>query len=528
MGLWNLYFILKLSLFFADLIDFHVWLNLAFALALLLPVPAGRWRWLRTAIAIPVATVLFYHDTRFPPFERLTAQTDMLSQFSWNYLGELLARFINPMVVATCVGVALIALMAGRKLRLSSFVLLAICPLVPAYQYLQQAGPLHASMQAVAATGETENAGIAPPGASGKPDNAALDQALSAFYKAQAGRQVVFPKPGPGPAFDVVVLQVCSMAWDDLMLAGLDKSAPMQRFDLLFRQFNTATAYSGPAAIRLLRSNCGQTPHSALYEPAAPSCYLFEEFAGAGFKPEMLLNHDGRFGDMITEIQRYGALNVTPGDIKDAPVLGMAFDGTPNKDDYSVLSHWFGQRKQSAAERVALYYNTNSLHDGNHPVGTREGANSAAGYANRVKRLFADINHFLDELEASGRKVVVIMIPEHGAGSRGDRMQIPFMRENPSPAITIAPVGVRLIGLPKPAAPIEVAQPTSYIDLAGLLRDIILQNPYASGGPDARSLASGIGSTPHVAENDGSVVVRYGQDYYIRYKDSAWTPYQYR
>lgn len=526
MGLWNLYFIGKLGLHFADYIDFAVWLNLALAIALLLPPPAARgWQWLRLAVVIPAAIALFYHDTRFPPFSRLIAQSGNLSQFSADYLTELVTRFIDPRVVLAGVGLLLLSLMAARKLRLSSFVLLAIVPGVPLHQYLKTPG---AGLVATAAVTDAGMAtGIAPPGAVGEPDNAALDQALDVFYKTQGERQVAFSPPAQGPDFDVVILQICSLAWDDLKLAGLERSGPMTHFDLLFRQFNSATAYSGPAAIRLLRSTCGQTSHSALYQSAPQSCHLFEQFANAGFKPRMLLNHDGRFGNMLTEIQGYGGLTVKPDDIGGLPDLWQAFDGSPIKDDHAALSRWLQQRQQAPTGRMALFYNSTSLHDGNHPVGSKPGASSAAAYGARARRLLDDIDRFLSDLEASGRRTVVIMIPEHGAGSRGDRMQIPFMRENPSPAITLVPVGVRLVGLPKPAAPVEITQPASYIDLAGLLRDLIQQNPYASGGPDARTLASGVGSTPHVAENEGSVVARYGPDFYIRYQDSAWSEYRY-
>lgn len=529
MGLWNLYFIIKLALHVADYIDFSVWLNLALAIALLLPLPAARrwprgWHWLRTALVVPAAIALFYHDTRFPPFSRLIAQSDNLSQFSLDYLAELAGRFFNPKVALACVGLVLLSLMAARKLRLSSFVLLAIFPGMPLLEYLKTpAAPVVIADAGNAAS----STGIAPAGAVGKPDNAALDEALNAFYKTQGERQVTFSPPTQGPDFDVVILQICSLAWDDLKLAGLDRSGPMTRFDLLFRQFNSATAYSGPAAIRLLRSSCGQTPHSALYKPVPQSCYLFEQLANAGFQRQMLLNHDGRFGNMLSEIQHFGGLNVPPGDISGLPDLWQAFDGSPIKDDHAVLARWLKQRQAAPGGRMALFYNSTSLHDGNHPVGVQGSPSSAGAYGVRVHRLLDDINRFFDDLEASGRKTVVIMIPEHGADSRGDRMQIPFMRENPSPAITLVPVGVRLIGLPRPAAPVEITQPTSYIDLAGLIRDMILQNPYASGGPDARALASGVTGTPHVAENEGSVVARYGESFFIRYQDSAWSDYQY-
>ncbi|MDC6625665.1 cellulose biosynthesis protein BcsG, partial [Leclercia adecarboxylata] len=104
-------------------------------------------------------------------------------------------------------------------------------------------------------------------------DSLALDNWLENFFKAEAARQTQFPPPSPqSAAFDVVVLNVCSLAWDDLDAVGLRDNALLQRMDVVFDRFNSATSYSGPAAIRLLRASCGQPRHQALYEPAPEQC----------------------------------------------------------------------------------------------------------------------------------------------------------------------------------------------------------------------------------------------------------------
>ena len=44
------------------------------------------------------------------------------------------------------------------------------------------------------------------------------------------------------------------------------------------------------------------------------------------------------------------------------------FDGSSVQSDYAVLSRWWQQRLADPAPRVALYYNSASLHDGNRLV----------------------------------------------------------------------------------------------------------------------------------------------------------------
>ena len=46
----------------------------------------------------------------------------------------------------------------------------------------------------------------------------------------------------------------------------------------------------------------------------------------------------------------------------------------------------------------------------------------------RAQKLFDDLDNFFTELEKSGRKVMVVVVPEHG-GAEGDKMQVSGLRD---------------------------------------------------------------------------------------------------
>ena len=173
-----------------------------------------------------------------------------------------------------------------------------------------------------------------------------------------------------------------------------------------------------------------------------------------------------------------------------------------------------------------MYYNSISLHDGNRYSGSRSG-NSMEIYHPRLTRLLSDIDRFLTQLSASGRRAVVVFIPEHGASVRGDRMQIAGMREIPSPRISIVPVGIKLIGTTGNAAtgPLIVSKPSSYLALSKLLSDFIGKTPFAGNGLDLSAYVRDLPSTEFVAENDDVVVMRRENRYFMRTRDTGWIEY---
>lgn len=529
MGAWNYYFIAKLFLYFGHYIGFHVLANLAFALFLAIPTQRPRLKLLRQIVAVPAGVALFYYDTWLPPFSRLISQASLLKGFDPVYMVELAGRFINPAVVAALALLYAVYFFARKRLRVSTFVFIAmLAPLLPLPEKSPDAG-MTAALPG--ATG-SQSSPASPEHPATKPPEPVTDEKLTAsldsFYKNEAARAVSFAPPEKSDApFDIIFLHICSLSWDDLDFVKERDNPLFKRFDIVFTDFNSAASYSGPAAIRVLRGSCGQQKHSALYEPSPPQCLTFDNLRQAGFEPQMAMDHDGHFGDFLAEVRKYGGLELTPFDeTKGMPPYLQSFDGTPVYDDYTMLSRWWEKRLKTPAARVAMYYNSISLHDGNRYSGSRSG-NSMEIYHPRLTRLLGDIDRFLAQLSASGRRAVVVFIPEHGASIRGDKIQIAGMREIPSPRISIVPVGVKLIGAAGNAAggPLIVSKPASYLALSKLLSGFIGKTPFAGSGLDLGEYVRDLPTTEFVAENDDVVVMRRGNRYFMRTRDTDWIEY---
>ena len=123
-----------------------------------------------------------------------------------------------------------------------------------------------------------------------------------------------------------------------------------------------------------------------------------------------------------------------------------SFDGEPIYRGDALFGRWLNERTQSQAARNVTFFNLIALHDGNRYVASRQ----IAPYKERLKTLLDQLDDFMTTLEQSGRKVAVVMVPEHGAALTGDKMQMAGLRDIPSPSITLVPVGVALLGTKAP------------------------------------------------------------------------------
>lgn len=525
LGAWNLYFLLKLLLVWQGLLNFHVLPNLLFAGVLLLPLRHGWLRWSRRWLAVPVAVALFYHDTWLPPLERLAALADMLD-FSAEYLLELAGRLVNWQLLGLCLLLVIAYCLLAPWLRLTSISVLGMLWL--ALQALPGTSSLTpaANAQAMAAPQAPDGHGPIAQTDGGPADGRTLDAYLERFYRDEAGRRTQFVPAGAGRApFDLLLLNICSLAWSDLQTSGLSGHPLLQRMDIVFDSFNSASAYSGPAVIRLLRASCGQTSHAGLYQPPDEQCLLFENLKALGFGTEMLLNHNGRFDGFLQEVQAEGRMPAPTALTNRLRHHLVGFDGSPIWRDQEVLGGWWQQRRDLDRPRMALFYNSISLHDGNRRV-HEGGRTQRADYQSRARQLLDDLGAFIDELQRSGRRVVLVLVPEHGAALHGDRMQIAGMREIPSPAITHVPVGIKLIGMSAPprGEPLHVREPSSYLALSELIARLHEGRADGPEGIDWATLLDGLPQTPRVAENAGTVVLDYQGSTYIRIKNE-WLPY---
>ena len=122
-----------------------------------------------------------------------------------------------------------------------------------------------------------------------------------------------------------------------------------------------------------------------------------------------------------------------------------------------------------------------------------------------------------------------MMVPEHGAAIRGDKMQISGLREIPSPQITHGVVGIRLLGqgVDTPAEPIVITKPTSFIEISTIVANILSANPFDPGSYNPADLVKNVQQTASVSENGGTVVLEHNGKYFIRLDGSNnWTEYQ--
>ncbi|MHB9118811.1 MAG: cellulose biosynthesis protein BcsG [Burkholderiales bacterium] len=520
-GSWNIYFLAKFALFWKGLIGFHTYENLAFAAFLLVPAKSPLWRRVKTAVAVPLGVALLYYDSWLPPIGRVLSQASLLAHFDLSYLLELIGRFVSWPIVAMLILAWAAYQIVSRWIRVGAIVMGALIVMAITHQEM---GSSFARASVAAAAGKPAGEGAGQGGGSeGK-----LDAALQNFYNKESLRAVSFPTPPPGAVpFDVIFVHICSLAWDDVRAVGLENHPLWQRFDVVLTRFNSASSYSGPAAIRVLRATCGQTSHAGLYSPVPDRCYLMDSLKRSGFEPNLVMNHDGHFDDFLKLLQIQGKLTVPAMPLNGIPVAQHAFDDSPVFDDLAVLSRWLDTRQKDGVPRVAAYYNTISLHDGNHLVGPDSNRNSLDTYKIRLTRLFDDLDKFMQKIESSGRRAVVVMVPEHGAALRGDKMQIPGLREIPSPAITLVPVGIKVVGpnLRREGDSLRIDAPTSYLAVSQIIARMLAKSPFAGDSFAPSDYVNELPTTDFVSENEGMVVMRRDNRYYLRQGNDGWAEY---
>ncbi|RLO46601.1 cellulose biosynthesis protein BcsG [Serratia marcescens] len=530
LGGWNLYFLAKFALLWFGYLNFHALPNLVFMAFLLMPIPSQRLHRWRHYLAIPIGIALFYHDTWLPGINSILSQGSQLAGFSAQYLLELIGRFINWQMIGAAFVLFISYLFVAQWVRVTVFTVAALVWL----NIVNIAGPavslLPATSTAAAGGANTPAtsapaAGDAAPADSLPPTSANLTAYLNQFYEREKGRTTAFPASLPADAqpFDLLVINICSLAWADMDAVNLQNHPLWSKMDIMFDNFNSATAYSGPAAIRLLRASCGQLSHRDLYQPVNQQCYLFDNLAKLGFKEQLMLDHSGVFGNFLKELREQGDMQ--------APLMSQAgigneltsFDGEPIYNDLELLTRWLDQQQKGGDGRTATFFNVIPLHDGNRFVGS----NKSADYPPRAQKLFDQLNTFLDQLEKSGRKVVVVIVPEHGAALVGDKMQMSGLRDIPSPNITHTPVGIKLVGMKAPhqGSPLQIKTPSSYLALSELVSRLVDGKVFSEPSVDWQALTQGLPQTPVISENDNAIVMLYQGKPYIRLNGGDWVPY---
>ncbi|MEX3020426.1 cellulose biosynthesis protein BcsG [Kluyvera sp. STS39-E] len=533
---WNLYFLVKFGLLWAGYLNFHPLLNLVFMAFLLFPLPNSRLHRWRQWIALPLGFALFWHDTWLPGPESIMSQGSQIAGFSADYMWDLVTRFINWQMVGVFFVLVVAWMFLNQWIRITVFVVIAMVwinlttlvgpsfSLWPTGQATSapaaatSASPAEASSGSIAASGDI-------PAQTAAPTSDNLNTWLTNFYASESKRVTAFPAQLPADAqpFDLLIINICSLASSDVEAAGLLQHPLWSHFDIRFSDFNSATSYSGPAAIRLLRASCGQPSHTNLYQPAGNQCYLFDNLSKLGFTQHLMLDHNGVFGDFLKEVRENGGMQSPLMDQSKLPVNLLSFDGSPVYDDLAVLNRWLQSQEVAAAGSSATFYNILPLHDGNH----YQGQSKTADYKTRAQKLFDELDAFFTELEKSGRKVMVIVVPEHGAALQGDKMQVSGLRDIPSPSITRVPAAVKFFGMKAPhqGAAIDINQPSSYLAISELVARAVDGKIFTEDSVDWSAFTGNLPQTAAVSENSNTVVMQYQGKPYVRLNGGAWVPY---
>ncbi|HBH63046.1 MAG TPA: cellulose biosynthesis protein BcsG [Erwinia persicina] len=529
LGGWNFYFLLKFALLWFGYLNFHALTNLVFLAWLLMPMPSLRLHRLRHGLSIPIGIALFWHDTWLPGLQTLLSQGGQLAGFSADYLLDLTTRFINWQMVGGAFVLLVLYLFIAQWIRVTVVVSLFLLWVNvvnlagPAFSLLpaQETAPPAAANVTPAAKKET----VSGMEETLPPTSANLTAHLNAFYNSEKQRITPFPDALPADAapFDILVINICSLAWSDIEFARLREHPLWQHFDVVLNNYNSATGYSGPAGIRLLRASCGQSSHSDLYKPADERCYLFDNLAKLGFKQQLMLDHPGVFGGYLQELREDGNLQ--------APLMSQAgikpeltsFDGEPVFNDAQLMQRWLDDRQKSSDTRSATFYNLIPLHDGTRDLGSSK----TAAWQPRAKLLFDQLDEFLTNLEKSGRRVMVLVVPEHGAALEGDRMQMSGLRDIPSPSITHVPVGIKFVGMKAPHAgkPLDVSTPTSLLAVSELISRVVDGQVFNAANVNMATLTADLPQTPVISENDNAVVMMYQGKPWIRLNGGDWVAY---
>lgn len=522
LGVWNVYFIIAFALAAFGYIELNLLGNALLMAWLLLPVGPKWLRILRGTLGVAAAAVLLYSESWLPGVDSILANKGGIAGFSLLYMAEFALDFINVKMVGWGLLVFLGYFLVRRYVRVTFFTIVYFLGAVT-MPWVQSILPERAPVVTADAGGQTNEA--AAPAKTGKADAKAVGEWYDAFLAYEHDRRARFPNglSEKDTPFDILLLSICSVSNDDLAVSQLDQHPLFKEFNIRFDSFNAATAYSGPALLRLLNGACGQPSHSELYGERRPECEIMTRLGTLGYSQRLLMDHSGEYDNFLQSMRDKAGVTATLDNAK-YPTRYMGFDDEEIADSLAVLRHWQRTQVKSKAGRTATLINFIALHDGNR----LPGRGRAEPFKPRAQEMFDNIRTFLRELERSGRKTMVVIVPEHGAAVRGDKIQVPRLRDIPTMRISRVPVMVKFVGLKgMPNEPIHVTGNTSYLALTSFIGKTLETDYFSKDGGTVplEQLVHDLPQTNPVSENGTVQTLEYQGREYFRQNGGEWKPY---
>lgn len=533
LGLWNVYFICKFFLTQLGYLRLELFANIALFCFLLLPANSKGMRFLKQLIALGCGIALLWSESWLPGPQSIMANASGITGFSVNYVLQLIWDFINWRMVFAGFAILLIYYAARDFIRVTAItgcwlLFLVVSPFFGSAPSQQSnlVPQTAAGKTAVGNPADTAAALAAAKGtAQGEITSEEIDKWYQTFIAYEKDRVAQFPdsiKPKDTP-FDIVILNICSLSTDDLIASNLINNRTFSQFNIRFDHFNSATSYSGPAALRLLNGACGQPSHEALYDTRRPECEIMNRLDSLGFKQHLFLDHSGVYDNYLNAMRTQAGLTA-PFERRRYPVKYVSFNDEEIADTLSVFRHWRSVVNKAKDPRSVSLFNFIALHDGNR----KPGKSRWEEFEPRARAFIDALDVFIADLQKSKRKVMLIIVPEHGAAVRGDRIQTPRLRDIPSRRITQVPVMVKFFGLNKlPKTPVHVTSDTSYLALSTLIGRVIETNYFSKpeGAVPMADLVNDLPTTHMVSENAQAMVLEYKGKDYLKMSKGTWRPY---
>lgn len=532
-----MYFFAKFALAYFGYLNLEPAYNALLFAAVVLPIGTRAFDLLRNVVCALAAAALLWHESWLPGPEAIRANAHNLTDFTASFLLDFVVNAVNPVILAWLAAGIVAWLFLRRWIRFSTLTVIGL--VVAAFPQLvtwalptekeAPAKEVAAAPESAPALRSERAAGPLQPPQPANGTGEDVDRWLTAFFTQEENRGVSLPAEAipesVSGVFDIAVVNICSLSNDDLAATGLERHNVWSKFDVRFSDFSSATSYSGPATLRLLTAACGQPPHSALYSERRPQCELLNRFAAAGWENRLYLDHNGRFDNYLASLRELAGLTPALNDLTKLHVRYEAFDGSPVYDDADVFNQWFSDLCARPASRTVSLFNLVALHDGNRAPGSAK----SFDYAPLAKSLLDDLEGIMNRIEKSGRPVLFIVVPEHGAAVRGDKIQMARLREIPSPKITNVPVLVKFFGLKLDGALRTIEAPTSYLALAELMARTATSGVYRDREADASAAVDAIlmdlPQTWPVSQNANASVVRFAGVHWVQLHAGKWIKY---
>ncbi len=476
---WNAFYIFKQGLCFLGFIGFSYPLNiLAFCLC---GVHFGNklMERVRALISCLTSLALLYHDSFLPGIEQMMAQRDNITQFSLSYVLEFIAGFVNVRMLIAIPVCFLLMYFVSRVIRGCTLVFMGFMVLFGVegsdFQRLtsQQDGVI-ASERFLKDRSLDVDGMLAQRGSFTRSNLSSYEKQ---FYENEALRTVSFAA-SPVNAFSIVFITADGLSNDDLSTLNAHSHAVLQRFDLHLDNFNAVSVSEPELSARLFSSICGQR-HSDSYaneQSLNEKCSLPMTLARAGLSSVVLFDDAGKSTEFKKTAAGFGidpgAVQAISGEDSTRAMFDLSLDLLRDQSSRAIFMR-FSQSLQNSNKAVAM------------------------------AAFLANLNIFLDRLEYTGIRSLIVLMP--GTGGSSSDITLRSFQNIPSDKRCLGSVFFRLSSLPHANEIYHVRENVSYLAVAEVISRIISMDPYAEDALiSAQSLTDELPRTAFVGEDHGA------------------------